>query len=70
MGMERIKDEPFLEIKADRPTGNSLLCCGSERLKFDMTFMSAGLEFVGIDWWGRLPGWNGPAPHVLFETGS
>ena len=23
MGMERIKDEPFLEVKADRPTGNS-----------------------------------------------
>src|SRR5260370_42175954 len=27
MGIEWIKDEPFLETKADRPTGNSLLCC-------------------------------------------
>src|SRR5258707_12438404 len=32
--------------------------------------MSAGLEFVGVDGWGRLPGWHGPTPHVLFETGG
>ncbi len=32
--------------------------------------MSAGLEFVGVDGWGRLPGRYGSAPHVLFETGG
>lgn len=38
------KTNPFWKIQADRPTGNSLLCCGSERLKLDVTFMSAGLS--------------------------
>lgn len=37
-------------------------------LKFDVTFMSAGSKFVGVDGWGRLPRWYRPAPHVLFET--
>src|SRR3982074_3180927 len=41
-----------------------------EGLKFDVTFMSAGPKFVGVDGWRRLPGWHGPAPHVLFETGG
>src|ERR1700736_2825245 len=30
--------------------------------------MSAGLEFLGVDGWRGLPGWHGPASHVLFET--
>src|ERR1700682_3507099 len=64
------KTNPFWKIQADRPTGNSLLCCGSERLKLDVTFMSAGLEFVSVDGWGSLPRWNGPASHVPFETGG
>ena len=32
--------------------------------------MSAGFEFVGIDGWCRLPGWDGTTSHVPFETGG
>ena len=41
-----------------------------EGLKFDVTFMSAGPKFVGVDGWRRLSGWHGPTPHVFFETGG
>ena len=50
--------------------GLELFLYRCEGLKFDVTFMSAGPKFVGVDGWCRLPGWHGPAPHVLFETGG
>jgi hypothetical protein len=39
----------------------SFLRFGCQCLILDVTFMSAGPEFVGVDGWGRLPGWHGPA---------
>jgi putative transposase len=50
--------------------GKLFLRRGCEHLKLDVTLMSAGPEFVGADRWGRLPGWHGTTPHVLFETGG
>src|SRR5258708_37374420 len=50
------------------PTTLELVLYRCERLKLNVTFMSTGLEFFGVDGWRRLPGWHGSAPHVLFET--